>query len=130
MATVNTQLVVTKRDSTTVTLPYPQEFTPAIMDVDAATTGRNAAGTMIRDRVAIKHKFSCKWAALSQADLQKILNACTDVSFTLTLVDPQSGSRQSYTVYVGDRTMPVYWYPSTDTGSWMYSELSMNFIEM
>lgn len=130
MATVATTLVVTKQDNTSVTLPYPQEYTPSIMDVDASTTGRNAAGTMIRDRVAVKHKFSCKWVALSQTDLTKILNAVTDASFTLTTVDAQSGTRQSYTVYVGDRNMPVYWYPSTDTTSWMYSELSMNFIEL
>ena len=130
MATVQTTLVVTKQDSTVVTLPYPQEFTPSIQDVDASTTGRNAAGTMVRDRVAVKMKFSCKWAALTQAQLTTILNAVTDVSFSLTVVDPRTATRKTYTVYVGDRTMPVYWYPSTDTTSWMYSELSMNFIEM
>lgn len=130
MATVNTQLIVTKADNSTVTLPYPQEYTPSIQDVDASTTGRNAAGTMIRDRVAVKRKFSCKWAALSQADLKKILDACEEVSFRLTAVDPKSGTIVTYWVYVGDRTMPVYWYPSTNDTSWMYSSLSMNFIEM
>ncbi len=130
MATVSTELVVTKNNGTVVTLPYPQEYTPAIYDVDASTTGRNAAGTMIRDRVAVKRKFSCKWAALSQADLQTILGACTDSSFRLTAVDPLTGTRQTYRVYVGDRTMPVYWYPSSDTKSWMYTDLSMNFIEL
>lgn len=130
MATVQTQLVVTKANNTTVTLPYPQEYTPSIQDVDASTTGRNAAGTMIRDRVAVKRKFTCKWAALSQTDLQTILNACDEVSFRLTVVDPKSGTRQTYRVYVGDRTMPVYWYPSSDTNTWMYTSLSMNFIEM
>lgn len=130
MAVVNTALVVTKGDSSTVTLPYPQEYTPSIQDVDASTTGRNAAGTMIRDRVAVKRKFSCKWAALSQADLKKILDACEESSFQLTAVDPKSGTRQTYRVYVGDRTAPVYWYPSTTDTTWLYASLSMNFIEM
>ena len=130
MATVATKLTVTKRNGTVVDLPYPQEYTPSIQDVDASTTGRNAAGTMIRDRVAVKRKFSCKWVALSQADLTKILNACDDVSFSLSAVDPKTGTRQTYTVYVGDRTAPVYWYPSTDSTSWMYASLTMNFIEM
>lgn len=130
MATIDTHLVVTKRDGTVVTLPYPQEYTPSIQDVDASTTGRNAAGMMIRDRVAVKRKWTCKWAALSQTDLQTLLNATTDVSFTLTVPDIQSGTRKSYTVYVGDRSAPVYWYPSSNTNTWMYTSLSMNFIEM
>ena len=130
MATVATKLTVTKQNGTVVDLPYPQEYTPSIQDVDASTTGRNAAGTMIRDRVAVKRKFSCKWAALSQADLKTILSACTDSSFTLTCVDPLTGTRQSYTVYVGDRTMPVYWYPSTNDKTWLYTSLTMNFIEL
>ena len=130
MATVSTSFVITKQDNSSVTLPYPQEYTPEIYDVDAATTGRNAAGTMIRDRVAIKHKFNFKWAALTQSQLQTLLGAVSDVSFTLTCIDMASGTRKSYTVYVGDRSAPVYWYPSSNTTSWMYASLSMNFIEM
>lgn len=130
MATVTTTLVVTKSGGTTVTLPYPQEYTPEVYDIDAASTGRNAAGTMVRDRVAVKHKFNCKWAALTQAQLKTITQACSDASFQLTTVDPVSGSRTTYNVYVGDRSMPVYWYPSTNDTTWMYASLSMNFIEM
>ena len=130
MATINTQFTVTKAGGTSVTLPYPQEYTPDLYDVDASTTGRNAAGTMIRDRVARKHKFNCKWAALSHNDLKTILQATEDVSFTLTVPDIYTGTRKAFTVYVGDRSAPIYWYPSTDTDTWMYASLSMNFIEM
>lgn len=130
MATINTQFVVTKRDGTSVTLPYPQEYTPDIYDVDASTTGRNAAGMMIRDRVARKHKFNCRWGPLTHQQLTTILQATSDVSFTLTVPDIFTGTRKSFTVYVGDRSAPVYWYPSNNTDSWMYTELSMNFIEM
>lgn len=130
MATVQTKLTITKQNNTTVDLPYPQEYTVDTYDVDASTTGRNAAGTMIRDRVAVKHKFNCKWVGLSQTDLSTLLNAVTDVSFTLTAVDPRTATRTNYTVYVGDRSAPVYWYPSTNTNTWMYASLSMNFIEM
>lgn len=130
MATINTALVVTKGDNSTVTLPYPQEYTPDIYDVDASTTGRNAAGTMVRDRVARKHKFNCKWAALSASDLTTILQATQEVSFRLTAVDILDGTRKTFRVYVGDRSAPVYWYPSTDNKTWMYASLSMNFIEL
>lgn len=131
MATISTSFVVTKADGVTqVTLPYPQEYTQDLYDVDAATTGRNAAGTMIRDRVARKHKFNCKWAALSHADLVKILQATEDSGFWLTVPDIYSGTSQTFHVYVGDRSAPVYWYPSTDSTTWMYTSLSMNFIEL
>lgn len=130
MATINTAFVVTRDNGNTYTLPYPQEYTPDIYDVDASTTGRNAAGTMIRDRVARKHKFNCKWAALSHTDLTNLLQATQDVAFNLTAVDIFTGTRQTFRVYVGDRSAPVYWYPTTDTTTWMYASLTMNFIEL
>lgn len=130
MATISTSLVVTRDNGTVVTLPYPQEYTPDIYDVDAATTGRNAAGTMIRDRVARKHKFNCKWAALSHDQLTLLLQATQDSAFNLTAVDIFTGTRTTFRVYVGDRSAPVYWYPSSNTNTWMYAALTMNFIEL
>ena len=130
MATIDTSLVVTRDNGTVVTLPYPQEYTPDIYDVDAATTGRNAAGTMIRDRVARKHKFNCKWAALNHSQLTALLQATQDSAFNLTAVDIFTGTRATFRVYVGDRSAPVYWYPSSNTDTWMYAALTMNFIEM
>jgi hypothetical protein len=130
MATINTSLVVTRDNGTVVTLPYPQEYTPDIYDVDAATTGRNAAGTMIRDRVARKHKFNCKWAALSHDQLTLLLQATQDSAFNLTAVDIFTGTRRTFRVYVGDRSAPVYWYPTSNTNTWMYVALTMNFIEL
>lgn len=130
MANISTLFTVTKADGTVVNLPYPQEYTQDLYDVDAATTGRNAAGTMIRDRVARKQKFNCKWAALTAAQLQTILQACEDVSFQLTVPDIYTGARKTFNVYVGDRSAPIYWYPSNDNTTWMYTSLTMNFIEM
>lgn len=130
MATISQSLVITKQNNTTVTLPYPQELSIDVYDVDAATTGRDASGHMFRDRVAVKRKINCKWAALTSTDLKTLLNAVTDASFTLTLPDPLTETRMSYTVYVGDRSAPVYWWPTTNTTTWMYASLSMNFIEM
>lgn len=121
---------ITRDNGTVIVLPYPQEYTPEIYDVDAATTGRNAAGTMIRDRVARKHKFNYKFPPLSQADATEILGAVQDVSFTLTTASPETGAKTNYRVYVGDRSLPVYWMPTHDNASWLYSSLSLNLIEM
>lgn len=121
---------ITRNNGSITVLPYPQEYTPEIYDVDAATTGRNAAGTMIRDRVARKHKFNYKFPPLSQADATEILAAVQDASFTLTTASPETGAKTNYTVYVGDRSLPVYWMPNHDNASWLYSSLSLNLIEM
>lgn len=121
---------ITRNNGTVIVLPYPQEYTPDIYDVDASTTGRNAAGTMIRDRVARKHKFNYKFAALTQAEVTEILGAVQDVSFTLTTASPETGAKTNYRVYCGDRSMPVYWMPTSNNSSWMYSTLSVNLIEM
>ena len=129
MATIDTRLVVTRADGTTqITLPYPQEYTPDIYDVDAATTGRTAAGTMVRDREGRKNKL--KWAALTHDDLTLLLQATQDSAFWLTALDIFTGTRKTFKVYVGDRSAPVYWYPSYNTDTWMYASLSMNFIEL
>ena len=121
---------ITRNNGTVIVLPYPQEYTPEIYDVDASTTGRNAAGTMIRDRVARKHKFNYKFPPLSRADATEILGAVQDVSFTLTTASPETGAKTNYRVYVGDRSLPVYWMPTHDNASWLYSSLSLNLIEM
>lgn len=121
---------ITRNNGNIIVLPYPQEYTPEIYDVDASTTGRNAAGTMIRDRVARKHKFNYKFPPLGQADATEILNAVQDTSFTLTTASPETGAKTSYRVYVGDRSLPVYWMPNHNKNSWLYETLSLNLIEM
>jgi hypothetical protein len=121
---------ITRNNGNVIVLPYPQEYTPDIYDVDASTTGRNAAGTMIRDRVAVKHKFNYKFPPLSQADATEILNAVRDSSFTLTTASPETGAKTNYRVYVGDRSLPVYWMPNHNQNSWLYETLTLNLIEM
>ena len=121
---------ITRNNGNIIVLPYPQEYTPEIYDVDASTTGRNAAGTMIRDRVARKHKFNYKFPPLGQTDATEILNAVQDSSFTLTTASPETGAKTNYRVYVGDRSLPVYWMPNHNQNSWLYETLTLNLIEM
>lgn len=107
-----------------VVVSTPKVFKVGISDIDGET-GRTARGTMIRDRVAVKRKLECEWGMLSQADVSKILNAVSNVFFTITYPDPQLNT-VTKTFYVGDRSVPAY--------SWAnplkpWSNLSMNFIE-
>lgn len=105
-------------------VPTPKAMSISINDIDAET-GRNANGTIVRDRVAVKRKIECEWGMLTQDEMQTLLNAVTPVFFSVKYIDPQSGTTTK-TMYVGDRTAPVYNF-NNKFKPW--SSLKMNFIE-
>ena len=107
-----------------VVVPTPKAMSISINDIDAET-GRNANGTIVRDRVAVKRKIECEWGMLTQIEMQTLLNAVTPVFFSVKYIDPQSGPTTK-TMYVGDRTAPVYNFNSKFKP---WSSLKMNFIE-
>ncbi|WP_461467035.1 DUF6711 family protein [Parvimonas micra] len=107
-----------------VVVPTPKSMSISINDIDAET-GRNANGTIVRDRVAVKRKIECEWGMLTQEEMQTLLNAVTPVFFSVKYIDPQTGITTK-TMYVGDRTAPVYNFNSKFK---TWSSLKMNFIE-
>lgn len=107
-----------------VVVPTPKAMSISINDIDAET-GRNANGTIVRDRVAVKRKIECEWGMLTQDEMQTLLNAVTPVFFSVKYIDPQTGITTK-TMYVGDRTAPVYNFNSKFKP---WSSLKMNFIE-
>lgn len=113
----------------TTDLPAPTVLQPAIQDLDAENgTGRNQAGTMFRDRVAVKRKVHCEWGVLTRNEMSTLLNAMSAPSFSLTYPDPQTGSLKTITAYVGDRS-PAVCSVISDT-DWQWVGLSVDFVEM
>ena len=119
-------ITITKANGTSVQLPDPSSYQFDVQDVDGSTAGRNQSGLMFRDRVAVKIKIECQWQNLKQTQAQTILNAITDQFFTVSCPDPRTGSNVSFTAYCGDRSVPAY---NLRTGNWIWSDLSVNFIE-
>lgn len=108
-------------------VPDPYDMTVAIQDLDLETgAGRSQAGTMFRDRVAVKRKVSCKWRPMSASEMSGLLNLMTDVFFDLEYPDPLTGARKQIKVYVGDRTSPMY---TMHHGVWLWNGLEANFVE-
>lgn len=107
-----------------VTVVTPKSMSVSISDVDG-DTGRNANGTIVRDRVAVKRKIECEWGMLTQEEIQVILNTVSPVFFSVKYIDPKDGEITK-TMYVGDRTTPVYNF-NNEFKRW--SSLKMNFIE-
>ena len=84
-----------------VDLPTPSDYGVGIQDLSKAE--RNAAGTMIIERIATKRKLELSWAYLSRTDLAQILNAVSPTFFTVQYVDPQDNANKTGTFYAGDR---------------------------
>lgn len=107
-----------------VNVVAPKSMSVSISDIDG-DTGRNANGTIVRDRVAIKRKIELEWGMLTQAEISKLLNAVSSVFFNVTFIDPQQG-QVTKTMYVGDRSAPVF---SFNEKFKPWSGLKMNLIE-
>lgn len=109
-----------------VAIATPKTFEVTVSDLDGESE-RNANGQLIRDRIAIKRKITLEWPPLTQAESSKLLNAVSDVFFAVEFLDPQLGII-SKTMYVGDRTVPAYFYDEK-TKEVKWQGLKMNFIE-
>lgn len=103
----------------------PKVFQVDIQDIDKESE-RNANGTMQRTRVAIKRKLTVEWGPLSNAEISKILNAVSEVFFTVKYPDPVSGGVTTKTFYTGDRSAPVL---RSINGAIRWEGLKANFIE-
>lgn len=108
----------------------PQELSVSLQDIDAAGVGRNADGSMTRDRVvggaAAKRKIEVKWPPLTPADMSAILQAIEAVFFYVRYPDPYTGQDRIGYFYAGDRHAPVY---RVQNGVPLWESLSVNFIE-
>lgn len=109
-----------------VKIKSPQEFKVSISDIDGQTT-RNAKGSMIRDRIAVKRKLECKFPPLRQSEISVLLKAVKNEFFTVEYPDPELGVTTK-TMYVGDRTIPMYRHGNGGEDI-LWENLDMNFVE-
>lgn len=112
-----------------IDLPAPTVLQPGLQDLDSEDgTGRNQTGTMFRDRIAVKRTVHCEWGVLSRQEMASLLQAMSSPSFSLIYPDPQTGSLETITAYVGNR-VPAICAVISDT-DWMWTGLSVDFVEM
>lgn len=106
-----------------VDIKDPSSYEYQRYDLDAEDgTGRNQKGDMCRDRQAIKVKLVCSWPALTKSEMRALLQAVKDTFFSVTYLDAYTGDYTTKTMYVGDRSAPL-WYKDYWQG------LTMDFIE-
>lgn len=114
--------------SKTTWLPDPSRggLSVTIQDLDSSSSTRSMAGTLIRDRVAVKRKISYSAPPLTNEEMSEALNALSDVFVKLEYPDPLTGTRQTITCYCGDRTAPLY---SCINGEYKWENFKVDFIE-
>lgn len=108
-----------------VVVPTPTALTPSMYDITEGE--RDSTGTMHIDLICTKYKLECSWAALTQENMSKILNAIKPITFDVTFVDPESGSNKTINVYKGDRSMP---FLKIENGNITYKDFKVNFVEL
>ena len=84
-----------------VVIATPSDYSVGIQDLSKAE--RNAAGTMIIERIATKRKLELSYAYLDKPTLSALLTAVSPVFFTVEYPDPQDGALKTGTFYCGDR---------------------------
>ena len=110
-----------------VAVSDPSEMTWTLTDLSSDNSGRNAAGDMLKDRIAQKVKLSCKWAYLSQSDAATLFQKVnTSIFFSVTYPDPLQGTNVTSTFYVGDRTAPMFYYKNSIPG---WKDIAFDFIQ-
>lgn len=112
-----------------VEIPEPQEMKVTVYDLDLESgTGRNQAGQMMRDRVAVKEKIEMKFPPMYKPDYQTLLGMIKDASFSVTYYSPHYAVTRTATMYVGDRSTNLY-YMQDGSDDDLYTDISLNFIE-
>ena len=109
-----------------VSLPCPSSYEWGLQDVSAGESGRTDDALMHKNRVAQKRKLQLEWVGKSWEETAQIMQAVNPEYISVRYPDMMSGTYQTRTFYVGDRTAPVkFWW----TGTKMIEKISLDFIE-
>jgi hypothetical protein len=84
------------------TIEAPSTYQVNIEDISKAD--RNANGFMIIERIATKRKIEMSWNYLTQSRLSVLMQAVSQVFFTVEYIDPQDGAAKTGSFYSGGRS--------------------------
>lgn len=107
-------------------IPDPSGLQWDLTDVSSDSSGRNAAGSMLKDLIAQKVKLGLSWNFLTFQDASTILQAIDSIYFNVAYPDPKAGSVTVKTFYVDSRSAPMY---SICDGIAGWKSLSLSLVE-
>jgi hypothetical protein len=103
----------------------PSSYQVSIEDIVKAE--RNAAGTMVIERIATKRKIELAWNFMTQSQLSTLLQMVSAVTFTVEYPDPQDGAMRLGTFYAGSKSAGAIDYRN-DVIRW--KDCKFNLIEL
>ena len=107
----------------------PMTVTPSYNDLSSENSGRNAAGEMLKDRIATKVKLELEWSGLTASQAASILTAIlTDIFFSVTYQDPKTNANRTITCYAGDPQLEVA-YIDPITNKPFYRSMKISLIQ-
>lgn len=107
-------------------MPCPSSFQWGLQDISASESGRTDDTIMHKNRVGQKRKLGVTWKGLDWSDASKVLKAFNPEYVNVTYPDAMSGTNETRTFYVGDRTAP---YKCWWVGNKRVESISFDLIE-
>ena len=86
-------------------VPAPSAMSAAVFDVSGGVS-RNAAGSAVMDRTAVKRRLELTWAHITGQDLSMLLGEIGGF-FDVTYPDPVSGEPRQMQCWCGDRAAGI-----------------------
>ena len=90
-----------------VALPTPSTFEWGMIDVSAGDSGRTQDAQMHKNRIAQKRQLKLSWSGTDTARTARILQMVNPEYIRVTYPDAMSGTDETRTFYVGDRSAPI-----------------------
>lgn len=118
---------ILKINGTTICNPNALQWQEANIDGDGGT-GRNQQGDMFIDRIGSKRKLSVSFPPMDDESMSVLLNAIEPVFFDVEYPDPKLGKRNTMTVYINDKSVPVYGFDK-DKNMWLWQGVSLEMME-
>lgn len=110
-----------------VELPTPSTFEWGMIDVSASDSGRTQDAQMHKNRIAQKRQLKLSWSGTDTARTAKILQMVNPEYIRVTYPDAMSGTDETRTFYVGDRSAPIKIWTINNK---RYETLSFDLIEV
>ena len=108
-------------------LPTPSTFDWGLIDVSASDSGRTQDAKMHKNRIAQKRQLKLSWSSTDTARTAQILQMVNPEYISVTYPDAMSGTNETRTFYVGDRSAPIKIWTINNK---RYETLSFDLIEV
>ena len=114
-----------------VAMPTPSKFNITLNDLDSEETGRSIDGNLHRDVIGTNFRtIDLEWKHMKRDDLSRLLNAVSNVNFTVTYYDPIEDAMISKLMYAGNRKVDMYNYVLGENGQPIWLNISVSLIQV